>query len=79
MYACGGISEGGYICESFEDGTLRAIYRCDRGRLRLRNVCYGSDKHNRCVKNGRCKGKKFFLFAPTKAIVCQRKSTVEKP
>jgi hypothetical protein len=82
MYACGGIPEGGYVCGSFEDegiDALPAIYRWDRGRLRLRNACYESDKYNRCVKNGGCKGNKFFLFAPTKAIVCQRKSNVEKP
>jgi len=82
MYACGGIPEGGYVCGSFEDegvNALRAIYRCDRGRLRLREVCYESDKYNRCVKNGRRKGKRFFPFGPTDAVVCQKKSNVEKP
>ena len=82
MYACGGIPEGGYVCGSFEDegvNALRAIYHCDRGRLRLREVCYESDKYNRCVKNGRRKGKRFFPFGPTDAVVCQKKSNVEKP
>lgn len=82
MYACGGIAEGGYVCGSSEDegvDALRAIYRCDRGRLRLREVCWESDRYNRCVKNGRRKGKNFFPFGPTEAIVCQKMSNVEKP
>jgi hypothetical protein len=82
MYACGGIPEGGYVCGSFEDegvDALRAVYRCDRGMLRLADVCYESNKYNRCVKNGRRKGKKFFPFATAEKIVCQKKSNVEKP
>lgn len=82
MYACGGIPEGGYVCGSFSDegvDALRAVYRCDRGTLRLRDVCYESDKYNRCVKNGRRKGKKFFPFSSAEMIVCQTKKNVEKP
>jgi hypothetical protein len=82
MYACGGIPEGGYVCGSFEDegvDALRAVYRCDRGILRLADVCYESNKYNRCVKNGRRKGKKFFPFATAEKVVCQKKSNVEKP
>ena len=81
MYACGGIPEGGYVCGSFPDedvDALRAVYRCDRGTLRLRDVCYESDKYNRCVKNGRRKGKKFFPFASAEMVVCQTKKNVEK-
>lgn len=82
MYACGGIPEGGYVCRSFSDDgvdALRAVYRCDRGTLRLRDVCYESDKYNRCVKNGRRKGKKFFPFSSAEMVVCQTKKNVEKP
>ena len=81
MYACGGIPEGGWVCGSFEDrgvNALRAIYRCDRGRLRLRDVCYENEKYNRCVKNGRRKGKKFFPLKSADQIVCQTRSNVEK-
>jgi hypothetical protein len=82
IFACGGISEGGYVCGSFEDegvDGLRAVYRCDRGTLRFQNVCYESDKYNRCVKNGRRKSKKFFPCASTEKVVCQTKKNVEKP
>jgi hypothetical protein len=79
---CGGIPHGGYVCGSFEDEgvmALRAIYRCDRGKLRSALTCHESDKKNRCVKNGRRKGKKFLALAMPDRIVCETKSKVEKP
>jgi hypothetical protein len=82
MGPCGGIPEGGYACGSFEDKgvmALRAIYRCDRGVLRNVNTCWESDKRNRCVKNGRRKGKKFLALAMVDRIICETKNNVEKP
>jgi hypothetical protein len=83
MGPCDGIPKGGYVCGSFEDDgvmALRAIYRCDNtGVLVNVNTCFESDKRNRCVKNGRRKGKKFLALAMPDRIVCETKSHVEKP
>lgn len=78
---CGGIPEGGYACGSFGPGkivAMRAIYQCEKGWLTRVQVCGENDLYNRCVKNGRRKGKKFFPFVDKSKIVCQKKSAVEK-
>jgi hypothetical protein len=82
---CGDINlqEGDYACGSFKErdvNALRAIYRCSDGWLELVETCHEGDKHakDRCVKNGRRKGKKFFPFVDGKKVVCQKKSKVEK-
>jgi len=81
--ACGGIPKGGYVCGSFEDegvDALRAIYRCDSRGLVLDSTCYESNKEqNRCVKNGRRRGKRFHPFLNANQIICQSKEQVEKP
>ena len=80
--ACGDIPEGGFVCGSFEDEGVdapRAIYSCRKGMLQLREVCYESEKYNRCVKNGRRRGKRFFPFTLAERIVCQMRKNVEKP
>jgi hypothetical protein len=79
---CGGIPHGGYVCGSFEDEgvmALRAIYGCNGRMLKSVITCHESDKKNRCVKNGRRKGKKFLALAMPDRIVCETKSKVEKP
>ncbi|KAM0708211.1 hypothetical protein Q7P35_004861 [Cladosporium inversicolor] len=82
---CGDVNfgEGDYACGSFKGrdvNALRAIYRCSHGWLELVETCHEDDKHakDRCVKNGRRKGKKFFPFVDGKKVVCQKKSNVEK-
>jgi hypothetical protein len=59
--------------------ALRAIYRCHNDELQLEDTCYENDEFNRCVKNGRRRGKRFFPFASANRIVCQSKGNVEKP
>jgi hypothetical protein len=78
------LREGDYACGSFKEGevnALRAIYRCTDGWLEIAEMCHEGDGHakNRCVKNGRRKGKKFYPFVDGKKIVCQKESSVEKP
>lgn len=80
--ACGGIPEGGYVCGWFEsDGVnaLRAIYSCVNTVLVINEVCGESARHNRCVKNSRRKGKKFYPFSNADRIVCESKGKVEQP
>ena len=77
------LDEGDYACGSFKEkdvDALRAIYRCSDGWLELVETCHEGDKHakDRCVKNGRRKGKKFYPFVDGKKVVCQKKSNVEK-
>ena len=82
MGACGGIPEGGHVCGWYEsDGVnaLRAIYVCVNSRLGRAEVYKENKKLNRCVKNSRRKGKKFFPFNNGDQIVCQAKSRVEAP
>lgn len=78
---CAGIPEGGYACGSFGPGkviAMRAIYQCKDGWLTQQEICSENAKYNRCVKNGRRTGKKFFPFVDGDKIVCQKKSAVEK-
>lgn len=79
---CGGIPEGGHVCGSYEDegvDALRAVYTCNEGVLMLRETCFEKQKENRCVKNGRLRGKRFFPFVPVERVVCVKKSAAEKP
>jgi hypothetical protein len=79
---CGGIPKLGYACGSYkEDGmmALRAIYRCENGWLTLYQVCHERDLNDRCVKNERKKGKRFYPAAPGDRIVCAQKEDVIKP
>jgi hypothetical protein len=79
---CGGIPELGYASGSYkEDGVmaLRAIYRCENSWLTLSQVCHEQDKNNRCVKNERKKGEKFYPTASKDKIVCARMKDVIKP
>lgn len=79
---CGGIPEGGYVCGSFGPGkivAMRAIYKCVDGNLVRKEVCSEKARNNRCVKNSRRKGKKFFPLESGDKIVCQKKKVVEKP
>ena len=74
---CGGIPDGGYVCGSFGPGkkvAMRAIYSCRKGLLVQREICSESDVNNRCVKNERRKGKKFYPFVSGDKIVCVNKS-----
>lgn len=80
MGSCGGIPEGGHVCGWYEpDGVnaLRAIYVCVNRRLVRAEVCKENKKNNRCVKNSRRKGKKFFPFNNPDQIVCMKKDRVE--
>ena len=82
MGSCGGIKEGHYACGSFGPGkivAMRAIYVCTNGRLARKEVCHESDKYNRCVKNQRRKGKKFYPFNNGAKVVCAKRKDVEKP
>lgn len=82
MGSCGGIPEGGHVCGWYEsDGVnvLRAIYVCTNSRLVRAEVCKENKKNNRCVKNMRKKGKKFFPFNNPDQIVCMKKDRVEAP
>jgi hypothetical protein len=79
---CGGIPDGGYVCGWFEsDGVnaLRAIYRCVNSQSVVTEVCKENKKNNRCVKNSRAKGKRFFSFDNSDKIVCMKKDRVEAP
>ena len=78
MGSCGGISEGGHVCGWYEsDGVnaLRAIYVCTNSRLVRAEVCKENKKNNRCVKNMRKKGKKFFPLNNPDQIVCMKKAS----
>jgi len=80
---CNSVPEGEYACGSFEErevNALRAIYRCKDGRLELAETCHEGDEHakDRCVKNGRRKGKKFYPFVSEDKVVCMKASKVEK-
>jgi hypothetical protein len=82
MGACGGIPEGGHVCGWYEsDGVnaLRAIYVCTNSALVRAEVCKENKKNNRCVKNSRRMGKKFFPFNNPDQIVCMKKDRVEAP
>lgn len=79
---CGGIPEGGYVCGSFGPGkivAMRAIYQCTHGRLVRKEVCSENSKFNRCVKNSRKKGKRFFPLVGSDHVVCMSKKAVNKP
>jgi hypothetical protein len=81
MGSCGDIVEGYYGCGSFGPGkiiALRAIYRCVGGRLVKAEVCEENAKYNRCVRNSRRKGKKFYPFNNSAKVVCAKKGDVEK-
>ncbi|KAM0691438.1 hypothetical protein Q7P36_010209 [Cladosporium allicinum] len=81
MGSCGEIAEGYYGCGSFGPGkfvALRAICRCVGGRLVKAEVCEESDKYNRCVRNQRRKGKKFYPFKNSAKVVCAKRKDVEK-
>ena len=81
MGSCGEIAEGYYGCGSFGPGkfvALRAICRCVGGRLVKAEVCEESDKYNRCVRNQRRKGKKFYPFNNKSKVVCAKRKDVEK-
>ena len=80
MGSCGEIKEGYYGCGSFGPGkivALRAIYRCVNSRLVRAEVCEEKSKYNRCVRNQRRKGKKFYPFNNGAKVVCARKRDVE--
>jgi len=79
---CGGFPDGGYGCGWFEsDGVnaLRAIYRCVNSQLVRSEVCKENKRNNRCVKNSRAKGKRFFPLDNSDKIVCMKKDRVEAP
>jgi hypothetical protein len=73
---CDNVPEGDYACGSYEEKEVeafRAIYRCKDGFLELTETCHEGDKYhknNRCVKNGRRKGKRFYPFVPAEKVVC---------
>jgi len=80
---CNNVPEGDYACGSFEERTvdaMRAIYRCKDGWLELAETCHEGDRHakDRCVKNGRKKGKKFYPLVSGNKVFCQKASKVEK-
>lgn len=80
--SCGGIPEFGYVCGSFKDRgvmALRAIYVCEKGRLIHRETCRELGRNDRCVKNERRKGKKFYPFTPADRIVCVAKKDANRP
>jgi len=61
------------VCGSFGPGkkiAMRAIYTCKNGRLSLREICAERSEKNRCVKNSRRSGKKFYPFVSGEKIVC---------
>jgi hypothetical protein len=79
MGSCGEIEEGYYGCGSFGPGkivALRAIYKCVNSRLVRAEVCEENSKYNRCVRNQRKKGKKFYPFNNGAKVVCARKRDV---
>lgn len=72
---CDNVPEGGYACGSYEEkevDAFRAIYRCKEGWLELVDTCHEGDRFssNRCVKNGRRKGKRFYPFVSAHKVVC---------
>ena len=76
---CGGIPEGGDVCGSFGPGkkiAMRAIYTCKKGRLTQREICSENSDKNRCVKNSRRSGKKFYPFVSGEKIVCVNKKRI---
>ena len=76
---CGGIPEGGDVCGSFGPGkkiAMRAIYTCKKGRLTQREICSENSHKNRCVKNSRRSGKKFYPFVSGEKIVCVNKKRI---
>ena len=80
---CNNVPEGEYACGSFVErdvNALRAIYRSKDGWLELAETCHEGDQHakDRCVKNGRRKGKKFYPFVSGNKVVCMKASKVEK-
>jgi len=78
---CGEIKEGYYGCGSFGPGkivAMRAIYRCVNQRLVRAEVCGENAKYNRCVKNQRKKGKKFYPFNNGDKVVCAKRKDVKK-
>jgi hypothetical protein len=81
MGNCGDIEEGYYGCGSFGPGkivALRAIYRCVNQRLVRAEVCGESAKYNRCIRNQRRKGRKFYPFNNGAKVVCAKRTDVEK-
>lgn len=79
---CGGIPEGGYVCGSFGPGkhvAMRAIYSCRKGKIVQREICAAKSDKDRCVKNERRSGKKFYPFISGDKIVCVSKAQAKKP
>lgn len=80
---CGGIPEGGWVCGSFgprKKVAMRAIYQCQKGKLKYKQLCNVGDKNNHCVKNGRSGrgGKLFYPFVGKDKIVCVPKKQAMK-
>lgn len=59
--------------------ALRAIYVCEKGRLIHRETYRDLDRNDRCVKNERRKGKKFYPFVSGDWIVCVAKKDANRP
>ena len=76
---CGVIKKGGWGCGSVREKgvtALRGIFRCEKGLLKWKETCHEDSKNNRCVKNGRRKGKRFYPFVTADKVVCVNKKDI---
>lgn len=68
------IREGVFGCADGGSGNLQIIYQCKNGWMRVREMCPGNE---RCVKNQRRKGKKFWPLAGANVVGCVGKKKAE--